>query len=206
MDRATLEILMNDKALGALAPEVANLLEAYLRDHPEMAGESARIDAAVALAARALQATAEHPLPVFPAVRIRQRERALRQWRGLKVGAGIAACITVGFIVGLGVTGREMRDASSGGAMSGGLAEIEPVSESATAQSFWSMPSRPEASAEPGQAAPVIWDSPVRPALPERTVMKRAIGMVFLIAIAGGLAGCWPKENSRGLRMENRRW
>lgn len=100
MKPETLQALLIDRSLGEMPAETAELLDAYLAEHPTAAAEAVCLGQTVALARSAslMPACEEHPLPLppwrrGPAARL---PFASPQW--LKLAACIVAGLAVGWL------------------------------------------------------------------------------------------------------------
>jgi hypothetical protein len=99
MDAEKLNALLIDHALGETTPDVAALVEAYIEKDPAARATLEEWRATAGLAKRALR---ENPviLPAFPREAL-ERSQTMRQWRTrILWGAGMAACLAVGFMIG----------------------------------------------------------------------------------------------------------
>lgn len=94
MDEQTLERLMMDDALGALAPDVKMLLEAYVKQTGTEAERHGQWIALGAAAEEAVRGLAVEELPPFPGGRV----RIMRLWGA---SLAIAAAVVVGIGIGL---------------------------------------------------------------------------------------------------------
>jgi hypothetical protein len=101
MDSEMLEKLLMDKALGAVSPEVGALLGAYLEGDARARKEAVAIDGVVGLARKAVGGGAElKAAPAFRADEVRTVRRRRVIGRIGAIAAGMAACLTVGFVLG----------------------------------------------------------------------------------------------------------
>jgi hypothetical protein len=183
MNREVLDRLLADRALGALEPDVCELLNAWL-DHDADADKRAReFSLATDLASRALGTVAdETPLPPFPATLLAHAERSQRRLRIITRAASLAACLLLGITVGAWAVrppvaadgssaGASSADGSSAGASSaGGPAVVRGASAGGTAtaarppcfvqatpraeQGFWSVRRYCEQAQKAGPARP----------------------------------------------------
>jgi hypothetical protein len=96
MDAEKIEGLLMDHALGATSGDVAALVEAYVEKDAAARGKLEEWGALAAGAKRAMRTEAVM-LPEFPRKALEQAER--RRWWGksLLIGAGMAACVAMGF-------------------------------------------------------------------------------------------------------------
>ena len=102
MNRDFLETLLMDRSLNELSPEVIDLLDAYLADHPEMQSLVDSIQETVAIGKRAVHAELPTQLPAFPKERMLSRPRpagyiTANRW------ISIAASLIIG--IGIGMSG-----------------------------------------------------------------------------------------------------
>jgi len=97
MNPELLERLLIDRGLGALAPDAVQLLDAYLREHPQEAASARDYSNVASLARRALATPEGVTLPAFPRDRILLAERTAQRWRRARAGLAVAASIVVGF-------------------------------------------------------------------------------------------------------------
>jgi anti-sigma factor RsiW len=133
MTSRQLETLLLDRALGALDPEVAALLDLHLAQDPEAAQRAADLAAALQLARAAVASPVETPRPLDQARlhRARSRDHArVRRREFLR----LAACVAAG--LGLGWVARPAHVAVDSTAVTAALAR---PSASAPATQFWSI-------------------------------------------------------------------
>jgi anti-sigma factor RsiW len=97
VDDQTLERLMIDDALGALAPDVSALLSDYTQRMGTVDQQRMRWRQLADAARAAMDAPAVEALPPFPAGQL----RAARLWHTGRIGMAIAAVLLVGFGIGL---------------------------------------------------------------------------------------------------------
>jgi anti-sigma factor RsiW len=156
MNPKTLDALLLDRAAGQLPADVAQLLDAYLAQHPAAAAQGRRYDATVnMIRAASPQSTTARDIqvPPFPAQRIeaaRSRRRVVAIVRPL----AIAACLGLAFIL--------------GGKLAQSPGRPEPitiaVADAAPNGGFWAYPAARAAATSPRALAssPVRWSSPLR--------------------------------------------
>ena len=99
MDKETLDRLLIDRALGALEPDVKELLDAYLQQAGVSADPYSETEDVVRLSRNLLKTEGEAVLPAFrgpKSVRNRQRQFVILQT------TGIAAMLLIGFFIGRG--------------------------------------------------------------------------------------------------------
>ncbi|HVS69627.1 MAG TPA: hypothetical protein VHQ47_00060 [Phycisphaerae bacterium] len=103
MNGEMLERLLMDRALGGLAPEVEALLVEYLERDEKARGRAEELGALTGLMRRAMGSEeVEHG--ALPALRLGGGWRRRVAW-GVAAGAGMAACVAIGFW-----GGRSVRD------------------------------------------------------------------------------------------------
>lgn len=166
MDAETLERLLLDAALGALGPDTAALLAAYLSHDPAAAAEARRCTELVRAARRALAATmpADASVPPFPETRLRAARARANRWIRLRRVSLAAAVMLAAF--GLGSLTRWSGEGTSAPGGPPRPASAEPVAAAAAPPrgGIWSLPSRASAdeSVRSGPRAYLIWDSIAR--------------------------------------------
>jgi hypothetical protein len=101
LEREMLEKLVLDRALGALTPEAARLLEAYGEGDARVGELEREYEQTVGLARRALAEAREPALPPFPAERIAAEARRRRLWRITRNAGALAACVLIGLMGGM---------------------------------------------------------------------------------------------------------
>ncbi len=99
MDIHIMESLLMDQALDALSPDVAQLLQAYLSDHPEFQPLSEAIRETAVLGQKAVAAEMPTEMPRFPRERLSQKPRQAG-WPSVRRWKTIAACILLGMGIG----------------------------------------------------------------------------------------------------------
>jgi len=172
MKPETLDALLIDRALGALSPEVDELLESYLVRNPDAVRQAGSLASVVQLARTAVGGPVESTGFSPPMDRVRKALRAQRR-RAFRWELGkLAACLLLGLGVGLvsrsgGGTdpGRDPAEA----AVRPPIAAAEAAIVSGGRNGFWSLANLAPGRSE--QAAAGIrqdsryrlhWDSPVR--------------------------------------------
>lgn len=101
MDKNKLESLLTEQALSGLSPEVEDLLESYLADHPEFQVMAESIHRTAELGQEAVSVPTPSDLPPFPGERILYAMQHSR-WKQLgRRGFSIAASILIGIGIGL---------------------------------------------------------------------------------------------------------
>lgn len=105
----TLARLAADRALGGLDADTAELLDAYVEDHPEAASVAVRDAELVSLATRAMASADDQWPRQRPLAVLKLPRRQPSAWRGrLLSAAGLAACLLVGLLLGrLGTAPRQ---------------------------------------------------------------------------------------------------
>jgi anti-sigma factor RsiW len=102
MKSETLDALLIDRALGELAPETNELLEAYLAQTPAAAGQAEATVRTVAEARRTAVPSGPTTAPRFDSVAaaLRREERRTRLRRGARIALRVAAGVVLGFGLG----------------------------------------------------------------------------------------------------------
>ena len=162
MDAETLDRLLMDRALGALPPDVATLVNAYVERDAAAAARARGFDAAASAARRVLKQEAVAPLPPFPGMQIQRLEQVRRQVRFLRNAAALAAAIVLGFGLGalsLHGTRAALPSAPAVAALEG----VRPKPAATSAGGFWSSERllRAVQAAKRTDSTNVIWDSAV---------------------------------------------
>ncbi len=156
MNPKTLDALLLDRAAGALPADVAQLLDAYLGEHPADAIRGLRYSTTVDLIRAALPPAAKSAdlrVPLFPAKRI-EAARSRRRWLATLRPLAVAALIAIAFVLGQKLAAPPNRP--------------EPITlvmaEAAASGGIWAYPaaSVPPPSARPLAASSVRWSSPLR--------------------------------------------
>ena len=152
MNKTALDALLIDRALGALAPEMEMLLDAYLARNPEVSAELERTHDTVSLVRDALKEGNTVSLPEFH-VPIRIRQRRIHRYT-LQV-AGLAATLAIGLFFGQYHANRSLTSLQS---PAYAVVEIEPVPK---ATGIWSI--TPDRLRKPErQPSNWRWHSPVQ--------------------------------------------
>ena len=161
MNHETLERLFIDCASGELSPDVAALLDAYVRHEPELAGEAEQIRETLSLAKLALAESPTPPLPEIdfsaePALAAAEPNRPkLPTWA---YGIGMAACFVGGLVIALLVL-----PAKNPAPVAKISLDKQPVATTSPVSSFWSIQHlHPNAMIASSGGDQVIWKSPVR--------------------------------------------
>jgi hypothetical protein len=171
MKTETLEALLIDRALGALSPEVAELLENYLIQNPDAARQANSLLLTVQLARTAVATPSllKNRLPPLDRVR---RALAVQRTRRFAWQIGkLAACVALGLTIGLasrfgGRQGGTPNAAAVSVRPAAGVAESPAV---AGRNGFWSLANfaldkaeQATAVAGPDSRYRLHWDSPVK--------------------------------------------
>jgi hypothetical protein len=141
MKTETLEALLIDRALGALSPEVAELLDDYLIQNPVDATQANTLELTVKLArtATAIPNPSSSGSPPLDRVRkalIAQHRREFA-WQLSK----LAACLLLGLTIGLAIqhAGTTAAAPNSFAASAGPIAATEAATDAGGRTGFWSM-------------------------------------------------------------------
>jgi hypothetical protein len=169
MKTETLDALLIDRALGALPPEVAELLENYLIQNPDAARQANSLLSTVQLARTAVATPSllKNHVPPLDSVRKAlavQRRRRLA-WQMSK----LAACVALGLTIGLAARSGGRSDGTPNAAavsVRPAAGSVEPAA--AGRDGFWSLANFAPDKAEHATAAGLDsryrlhWDSPVK--------------------------------------------
>jgi anti-sigma factor RsiW len=162
MDPDALDRLLMDRALGALPPDVATLVEAYVERDAAAAARARGFDTAASAARRVLKQDLVAPLPPFPAAQMQRLEQVRRQVRYLRNTAALAAAIVLGFALGaVFLHGSHAALPSAPAVVS--IQGIRPSPPTTSAGGFWSSERLLHAAqaAKRTDSTSVIWDSAV---------------------------------------------
>jgi hypothetical protein len=167
MKPENLEILLIDRALGELAPEVDELLGSYLARDPEAACQSGLLDATVRQARRAAVPPPARVLPTLDTGRLRPALRAQRRRERAGTWVRLAACVVLGLVLGW-VGHGERGSTSVAGAPTPAVVPVREPPETSAGQ-FWSLARleagrerRQPAAADSGDRYRLRWESPVK--------------------------------------------
>ncbi len=97
MNEETLERIVMDRALGALAPDTNALLEAFLEKEPGYADRVKEIEQSIALAKRALPPPRTVSLPPLKIQPLRTTIARPNAWQRVRWPIGLAAAFVLGF-------------------------------------------------------------------------------------------------------------
>ena len=171
MKTETLEILLIDRALGALSPEVAELLESHLIQNPDAVRHAESVESTVRLARTAVAGAPVSTGHAPPLDRVRKTLRVRRRQAFATELSKLAACLLLGLTIGL--IGRS--GGSPAGAPEVSAAVVGPLIASDAANAaggrngFWSLtnftPGELEKEAVVGPRDSryrLHWDSPVK--------------------------------------------
>jgi anti-sigma factor RsiW len=171
MKTETLETLLIDRALGALSPEVAELLESHLIQNPDAVRHAESVESTVRLARTAVAGAPVSTGHAPPLDRVRKTLRVRRRQAFATELSKLAACLLLGLTIGL--IGRS--GGSPAGAPEVSAAVVGPLIASDAANAaggrngFWSLanfaPGKPEQSAagvRQDSRYRLHWDSPVK--------------------------------------------
>jgi hypothetical protein len=171
MKTETLEALLIDRALGALSPEVAELLENYLIQNPDAAQKANGLESTVQLA-RTVAASPVMSMGALPPLgRVRKALAVQRRHAFLWEFGKLAACVLVGLAIGLASRfgGRPDGALDTSVALVGSVAVNDAAKAEEDRNGFWSLANL--ASEKSSQAAAGVrlesryrlrWDSPVK--------------------------------------------
>jgi anti-sigma factor RsiW len=173
MKPETLEVLLLDRVMGELPPEVAELLETHLAHHPEVARQAEELASAYRLARQAVAGVAEVPRQPLAVERLQRAQVAQRRWSMAWGLARLAACVAFGLA--LGWYGHTLREAPRVAAAAPAVVRAAPATAAErpgakeNAPDFWSLSSLEAARRErqPGESRTtgryrLQWDSPVK--------------------------------------------
>ncbi|GMV98017.1 MAG: hypothetical protein AMXMBFR83_23700 [Phycisphaerae bacterium] len=168
MNAQTLERLLTDQAFGELPEDTAELLAAYLAEHPADRRAGEQIAAMVRSARRALNAAPPPRPQSFPADAIRQRWRTRQRWALVGRITSLAACVLIGIGVHAAWTAR-MTTIGPGGSVDRIVTGPVPTPPGDTVRlavrdaGFWSWKEVYQRAGRPRPepARRVIWDSPL---------------------------------------------
>ena len=162
MNPDTLERLVIDRAMGELSPDVAALLEAHMKLHPQVADEVRQIEETLVLAERSFQGASQPvlPPPSFDSDVLKFPKAPTPAALWLRMAPGLAACLIAGVLLGSGLVQHRDIRRSSQSATTSHLLVSTPLDESA----FWSIHRlRPQHLADAGLGRPkVSWKSPTQ--------------------------------------------
>lgn len=158
---------MTDRALGALSPDVASLLDAFLEREPRAADFAREIEGTVGLARTALAGEAVSSMPAFPIEGLRQIARWRRRARWTGYVTGLAACLLVGLGIGTWMAGAPASPSSPVQIVAAYAGPAQPIvgNVAADRNGFWSAERWRQRAmgSKPANAAGVTWDSPLSP-------------------------------------------
>lgn len=151
MNPETLERLLLDRSLGVLSPDAAALLDAYLARDPDAFRRAAALDATVDLARQAMADDAPAgQLPPFPAERLQRTAVAFRRWRIIGRAAALAACIVLGVLIGLSLSGGDGPAGGGGAALLVSRQSDSPTTDEPSRRRYASrLFAQPESAAAP---------------------------------------------------------
>ena len=141
MKRQTIESLLMDQSQEQLSPDVEELLEAYIAEHPQyqQTAESIRLSAKLTKQAVSYETTDE--LPPFPKERIMHHETTVR-WKSFsKWGLSAAACLLIGALIGISLIQRQdirKQQQFTGGVIAANMQTTPDTRGLETARAFWS--------------------------------------------------------------------
>jgi hypothetical protein len=142
MKQETLESLLMDQSLGQLEPDVEELLEAYIAEHPHYWQTAESIRQSTALAKQAVSCEMSDELPPFPKERIIHLEKTVRWKLFCKWGLSAAACLLIGTLIGIALTTRQdagnQQQFTNGGILATHMQSASDTRGLETARAFWS--------------------------------------------------------------------
>jgi anti-sigma factor RsiW len=142
MKRQTLESLLMDQSLEQLSPDVEELLEAYIAEHPQYLQTAESIRKSAALAKQALSSEAAKELPPFPKERIIHAKASGRWKLFCKWGLSAAACLLIGTLIGISLTQQQnmnmQQQLTNGSILADNMQTVPDVRGLETARAFWS--------------------------------------------------------------------
>jgi anti-sigma factor RsiW len=173
MKAELLEALLIDRALGALSPEVGELLETHLARDPAAAEQAAGLSATVGLARRVMARPETQPTRSLPLARWRKQavvqQRHARAWELTRLAAGLLLGLSLGWYGRPGGDGTGLAEHPRP-AEPAGLATVADHSGPVEpAKSFWALSgftagqqARPAATGSSKTRYRLRWDSPVK--------------------------------------------
>ena len=171
MKTETLEALLIDRALGALSPEVAELLENYLIQNSDAAQQANSLASTVQLARTAAAGPNASTSPLPPLERVRkaltvQRRQAFA-WQLSKLAACMLLGLTIGLVSRFG--GNPAGGPNASAAMVRSLATNDAANAVGNRNGFWSLANFTPGKSEHATASVRLdsryrlrWDSPVK--------------------------------------------
>jgi hypothetical protein len=171
MKTETLEALLIDRALGALSPEVAELIETHMVQNPDAIRQANSLEATVQLARTAVAGAQASTRQSPPLDRVRKTLGVQRRQAFVRELGKLAACLLLGLTVGLlsRPGGRPAGEPAVAAAAVGPLAANDAANVAGGRNEFWSLanftPGKSEqagADARIGSRHRLHWDSPVK--------------------------------------------
>jgi len=142
MKPETIESLLMDQSLEQLPPNVEELLEAYIAEHPQHQKMAKSIRQSAALAKQAVSCETTSELPPFPKERIMNLDKTNRRILFCKWGLSAAACLLIGALIGVSLTQRQDMDRqqqfTNGGIIAVNMQTVPDTRGLETARAFWS--------------------------------------------------------------------
>ena len=142
MKPETIESLLMDQSLEQLAPEVEELLEAYIAEHPQYQETAESIRQSAALAKQAVSCETAGELPPFPKERFMHMEKTNRWKLFCRWGLSAAACLLIGALIGISLIQQQNVDKQqqfiSGGVIAANSQTVPDTRGLETARAFWS--------------------------------------------------------------------
>jgi len=140
MNEHIMESLLFDLTLNALSPDVEQLLQAYLTDHPEFQPLSDSIHQTATLGQKAVGADMPTEIPSFPRERLVHEQRHV-SWPSMRGWKAVAACILIGMGIGFALTQWQRVDRPPSATTVTARVPVEPEPLSSgqkVTQAFWS--------------------------------------------------------------------
>lgn len=142
MKREIIESLLMDQSLEELAPDVEELLEAYIAEHPQFQKMAESIQQSAELAKQAISCEVAGELPPFPKERVRCLEKSGRWKLFCGWGFSVAACLLIGAFIGITLTqwqdaGRQQQ-LTGEGVLAANLHFVPDTRGLESARAFWS--------------------------------------------------------------------
>jgi hypothetical protein len=142
MKPETIESLLMDQSLEQLSPDVEELLDAYIAEHPQYQQTALSFRQSAALAKQAVSYETTNELPPFPKERIIHVEATGRWKLFYKWGLSAAACLLIGALVGVSLTQRQemskQKILTNGSMLAAKMQTVPDTRGLESARAFWS--------------------------------------------------------------------